>query len=187
MATSSLEIANSALIKIGAERIVAMSDNNARALIMSEQYDKCRRRLLIAHPWNFAIRRLELGENATTPINQWAHAYDLTTTVLRVLEINDDSSAQWVVEGRQVLSDESECIIKYIYDVTDTTQFSKYFEEVLALLLAADTAMTLKNNATHAANLYAAYKQALSEARTFDAQEGSNLQVEADLFLNARF
>ncbi len=187
MATSSVEIANSALIKIGAERIVAMSDSNARALIMNEQYDKQRRRLLIAHPWNFAIQRLELAENAVVPINGWDHAYDLTTSVLRVLEVNDDSSVEWVVEGRQVLTNESECLIKYIKDITDTTQFSKYFEEVLALLMAADACVSLKGNATHAANLFAAYKQALSEARTMDAQEGSNMQVEADLFLNSRF
>lgn len=187
MATSSVEIANSALIKIGAEVIVAMSDSNVRARTMTEQYDKCRRRLLIAHPWNFAIQRLELAENATAPINGWDHAYDLTTDVLRVLEINDDDEAEWVVEGRQILTDESECIIKYIKNVTDTTQFSKYFEEVLALLMAADASMVLKGNATHTTNLYKAYKEALSEARTMDAQEGSNLLVKADLHLNARF
>lgn len=187
MATSSVEIANSALIKIGAEVIVAMSDNNARARIMNEQYDKCRRRLLLLHPWNFAIQRLELAENATEPINGWSHAYDLTTDVLRVLEINDDNAAEWAVEGRQVLTDDSECIIKYIKDVTDTTQFSKYFEEVLSLLIAADSSMTLKGNATHTANLYKAYKEALSEARTMDAQEGSGLAVIADDHLNARY
>lgn len=187
MATSAVEICNSALIKIGAEKINALSDNNARALIMNEQYDKKRRYLLTVHPWNFAIGRAELAENATAPINGWDNAYDMTSDVLRVLEINDDDEQEWVVEGRQILTDESECKIKYIKDLTDVTKFSNHFVEVLATLLAADTCMALKGNATHAANLYNVYLRMLSEARTMDAQEGSNLLVKADLFTNARF
>lgn len=187
MATSAVEIVNSALIKIGAERIGALSDNNARAIIMNEQYDKIRRQIILSHPWNFAIARVELAENATEPINAWDRAFDLPQDVLRVLEINDDNEAEWVVEGRQILTDESECVIKYIKDVTDTTKFSRGFEEVLAFKLAADCCVSLNGSATHAANLYKAYKEALSEARTMDAQEGSNQVVIADLVLNSRF
>jgi len=60
MATSDVEICNSALQKIGAETITTLSDNTRRAALCNRQYDKVRKKLLRAHPWNFAIRRAAL-------------------------------------------------------------------------------------------------------------------------------
>ena len=186
MAASSVAIVNSTLIKIGSQPITSLSDTTDRAILANEQYDKCRRDLLYSHPWNFAIARIELALNATAPINEWDGAYDLTTTVLRVLQINNDSSIEWVVEGQQILCNETTCKIKYIKDITDTSVFSKAFEEVLALRIAYDLSFALTENATQTANLYKAYQDALRAARSFDAQEGSGPQVESDDFFNAR-
>lgn len=61
MATDAVAICNSALLKIGTEKITSLSDNTKRAIICNEQYAKIRDQVLRAHPWNFAIKRVTLS------------------------------------------------------------------------------------------------------------------------------
>lgn len=187
MATSAVAICNSALIKVGADRITALSDTDRRAVLCNEQYSKCRDLLLIAHPWNFAIARAELAEALPVPINGWDHKFSLTSDVLRVLEVNDDRSIRWAVEDRYLMTDETEVEIKYIKQVTDTTKFSKHFEEVLALLIARDVCYALTQSNSLYDRLDKQYRDELRAARSFDAQESSGLEVETDTWLNARY
>ena len=42
LTTTEVSICNSALIKVGAERITSLSDSNKRAQLCSEQYSKMR-------------------------------------------------------------------------------------------------------------------------------------------------
>ena len=188
MATSAVQIVNSALIKIGTERIDSLSDSNTRAIMANEQYAKIRDDLLMIHPWNFAIARASLSASVTAPVDGFEVKYALPSDVLRVLSVNEDSSIEWAVEeGGFLHTDEDTVLIKYIKQVTDTTKFSKTFEEVLALKLASDLCYAIKKDASHAKNLYDAYRYALSQARSFDAQEGyKQIGVESDDWFNSR-
>ena len=64
MAVDAEAICNSALIKIGASKIAALSDTNKRAILCNEQYPKLRDDLLRSHPWNFAIKRKVLSADS---------------------------------------------------------------------------------------------------------------------------
>ena len=68
MITSPVEICNSALIKVGAGRILSLNDDSERALLMKEQYPKLRDDLIFAHPWNFATKRETLAASVTPPL-----------------------------------------------------------------------------------------------------------------------
>lgn len=57
MSASNVEIANSALSKLGAEQITSLSDNTRRAVAANLQFHKIRKNLLRSHPWNFAMKR----------------------------------------------------------------------------------------------------------------------------------
>jgi len=54
---SSVGIANVALSKIGAQRIVAFNENTENARLLNAIYGTIRDEVLRAHPWNFAIKR----------------------------------------------------------------------------------------------------------------------------------
>lgn len=79
MASTSVDICNAALIKVGAETITALSDNNKRARACNERYADIRDVVLAAHPWNFAIGRTQLVDISgfikngrfTTGITNW--------------------------------------------------------------------------------------------------------------------
>lgn len=191
MATSSVEICNSALVKIGATRISSLSDDSKEAKVCNEQYNKLRKKLLLSHLWNFAIRRVALADTGNTPVYEFSNEFALPSDVLRVIETNLLDDQEWVIENnssnqRVLLCNATTINIRYIKDVTDTTVFTPTFEESLAYLMAADLAMSIANSRSLSRDMYAAYKAEVAEARSFDAQENSRQMVEANEWIDVR-
>lgn len=188
MATSETAICNSALVKIGAARISSLSDTTPEGILCNEQYEKLRDDLLYGHPWHFAKVRVELSADATAPEYEWGVRYAIPADCLRVLGTNLQADDPWVTENGYILTNATALKILYIKKVTDTTTFSKAFDEVLATRLAAEICYSLTQNASLQKNLYEAFREKLAEARSLDSQESGNVQkVEASEWLNARF
>lgn len=185
MATSVLSICNSALLKIGSERITSLTENNKRAIICNEQYEKLRDEVLRAHPWNFAIARVEIAQVVSVPAYEYDYYYQLPMDCLRVLDIDTDGG-EWKVEGRYLATNESTVVIKYIKQETDVSKFDPMFCEVLALRIAADIAFPITNSMTLSKAMWDAYNAQLRVTRSMDGQEGSPDSVSADQWVNAR-
>lgn len=190
MATSELSICNDALIRLGCTTIASLSDDSKEADLCNEQYEKCRDQLLSAHPWNFAIARIEIAADADLPTGwednpEWDLSFTLPANCLRVLEL-DDSEAEWAVENGSLFANYDPVFIKYIKKETDTTLYSKHFEKALAYELAMSLVYSFTQSATFVAELRKDYEQAVREARSFDAQEGSVKTVQADDWLLSR-
>jgi hypothetical protein len=200
MADSPVKICNNALIKLGAERINALTDDNKRARLCNERYNDLRREVLRCHPWNFALKRVELVKLVTVPEFEFNYEFQLPVDVLRVLRIDESISggtpftspinfgeAKYKIEGRKLLSNDDTVKILYIYDLTDTTKFDANFDDVLATRIAAELAYNLVQSNSLATNLFNLYDLALGRARTKDGQEGSPDDLNPDFFINARF
>lgn len=103
MATD-VEIANQALLRVGAESITSGEWNtpsNERSRVVKNSWPFVRREVLRCHPWNaVTFRRKLLAENTLhaqiTPSWDFANAFILPTDCLRVLEA--DTDLQWRVE-----------------------------------------------------------------------------------------
>ena len=193
MATSSVEICNSALIKLGARRISALSDDTKPAKLCNEQYDKLRKSVLRAHPWNFAVARKSLAKTANTPSFEFDNEFALGSDVLRVLSTNLLLDEDWQIEvnassGAKVLVTNSDSVkIKYIKNITDTTIFSPDFEEALALRIASDLAYGLTQSRTLQNDMWNAFRLLVSEARSYDAQESQLQEIEANEWIDIRW
>jgi hypothetical protein len=187
MASSPVSICNSALIKVGADRITSLTEDTQRARLVNEQYNKCRKELLRSHPWNFATKRTELAALVQEPEYEYSYQFQLPADCLRVLKTNLYSDEPFKIEGRLLLCDSNTIKILYIKDETDTSKFDASFDETLALRIAADIAYTLSGSATLANGLMEAYKYSLKDARSFDAQEGSADRIIADEWLVTRY
>ena len=191
MATSSVQICNSALIKIGAKTITALTDDSKAARLCNEQYDKLRKKLLRGHLWNFAIFRKSLAATANTPSYGFVNEFLLPSDVLRVIETDLIAGSEWVIEqntdgNKALLCNSSSIKVRYIKDVTNTTLFATDFEEALAYMLAADLAYPLVQSRALMQDMYKLYKAEVSEARSFDAQENSVEEVDADEWTDIR-
>lgn len=186
MASTETSIANSALSKIGAERIISLEDGNERARICKEQLPKIRQALIQSHPWNFAIERVSLGEDLVPPEFGFSHRFLLPNECLRVLETDYDESIRWAIEGRYLVSDCASAKIKFLKDITDYSKVTPLFLEVLALHLAADIAYSLVQSVTLRESLETKAANMLRTTRSFDAQEGTPQRVTASSWIRSR-
>lgn len=58
MATNNLEVANNALMRLGAKKITLLTEETDRARLCNAFIDQVRRQTLRAHPWNCALQRM---------------------------------------------------------------------------------------------------------------------------------
>jgi len=194
--TSAVSICNSALIKLGADRINALNEDNKRARLCNEQYPKLRDDLLRSHPWNFATTRVALSESTYVPSYEYEKSFLIPSDNLRVLstdlnlspsigEIPWDIETNPLTSERVLVTNASTVNIKYIKLVSEE-KFDKRFAETLAFMLAADLAYPITQSTTLAKLAERRLVSHLRDTRTFNGQESNLKRVEADDWLVAR-
>ena len=107
MATDT-EIANQALMRVGAESITSGEWNtpsNERSRVVKNSWPFVRRAVLREHPWNVVTTREKLTEESTASVGlkpqfDFASSYALPASCIRVLEVDTDE--QWRVERAPV-------------------------------------------------------------------------------------
>lgn len=198
MATSEVEICASALDKLGAGTLSSLDDDSKEARLCKRAYPRLRDELLRAHPWNFAITRIEVAPIAEKPIYEFDNQFLIPDDALRILSLDFNinpttSEIPWSVEfnttlGKKViLCNQSSLKIKYIRKVTDVSMFDPIFAEVLAWRIAADLAYPLVQSSALAQGVFQTYLIMIRDARSFDGQEGSLQAIEADDWFFSRF
>ncbi len=198
MAVTSLSICNMALSLIGNKSflITALNEDSEPARQCNLWYEPIRDATLMAHPWNFAIRRAELSQISDTPAYGYAYAYSYPDDFLKVVQTDMAEEAGWEdyrSEGqlgtttRVLLSDEGEVAIEYIAKITDPNAYSPMFVQALVTHLAATICVPLTDSQTRADKIADRYKEIVREARSVDAQEGTPRGLDADTWLNARY
>jgi hypothetical protein len=185
-------ICNSALVKVGADIISAITQNTASAIALNAIYDSVRDEELRKHPWNFAIKRALLAPTSTTPTYNFDYEYDVPNDCLRILDLSDDVDSEgdddfeFQIEGGKLLSNESSLYVRYIRREDDESEWDACFAEVMAWRLAREVAYKLTQSVTLVDAMQKGYEQAIKEARTCDAMEGTMKLLIADKWVDAR-
>ena len=176
---SRVSICNLGLTILGADRITSLEDNAENARRLTAIYDSTLEDVLRAHPWNFAIARVQLAQLATTPLYEYDYEFQLPGNCLRVLSVSDGTNiiSDFKVEGRKLLADDTTVQIKYIANITDPNQYTSQFIYVLASRLAAEIAYAVTNNKATAEQMFDLYLSRLQIAKETDAQESSSVEV----------
>lgn len=185
--TADVDICANALRLLGDDPIVSLEDDSERARLCNAFYAPTRDAVLRAHPWNFALRRAALNRLAAAPLFEWSAQFQLPVDpfCLRVIRTDDDTYP-WKVEGRVLLTNRSEVKILYIARVTDVTLFDPLFTDALTYRLAEKLAMPVTGSLEKARAFRDLYLQVLSEALTYDGQEGTPDILEADHLIRVR-
>lgn len=180
----SVEIANRALTKLGAARIVDFGDNNKGAKFMKANYDMILRAELRAHVWSFAKKRATLPALATAPAWQYAYAYELPEDCLRLIQVNDISLISGLSDahttddrpfnlaGRTIETDLG-APLKIIYTryLTDSALYDDLFVEAFASKLAMEGCEEITGSTTKYESAKGSYKMAINEAVSVNAIE----------------
>lgn len=196
MATSEVEIVNSALVKIGEAPVVSLTEDREQARVASRQYPLKRDELLRRYRWNFAIKRATLAPDATKPAFGYQNRFLMPSTCLRVIGLYDDAELKrnytatrksWKVEGRYILSDTDVLRIFYLDRITDPTQFDPMFVEALAWLLAYDIAYALSSGPALIDRALRGFSETIKDAKRADAVEGTPEHIEASEWTDSRW
>lgn len=194
MASSEVEIANSALVKIGEERISSFDDPGKAARTCKRQYPLMRDRLLEDYNWTFAIARQSLAPDATPPDFGFEQRFLLPADCLRLIGLwtagmdarqYTSTDIAHKVEGRYLLLDDTTAFIFFIKKVTNPIVFAPAFVECLALLLAVDICYDLTGGTAHETRLLQRLDKQIKRARLTQAIQGSPEVIEASEFLDA--
>ena len=176
---SEINIINSALYKMGDERITSRTENTNRARLMDTIYDGVRDALLRENPWNFAIKRASLAADPVAPVYKWATAFAVPADLLYM--VSTEGNSPYRLEGNQILSNQENSLkITYIRRVTDPTEFDTGFAEALASKLAYEGASNIAADNALQAQLLGAYTVTLLHAKKFDGQEDDSRKWPVD-------
>ena len=168
-------ICNSALVKIGAARIVSLDEGSRNANACAELYPKLRDDLLRGHAWNFAIVRVKLARLVSTPAFGFTYEYQLPVDWLRTLAVFDndagDGDVDYRIEGRRLRCSAEDVYLRYVRVVTDANDMPSDFREALALMLARDLAIPIAQSNTLREIMGEAFRDAVGRAKSTDAIE----------------
>lgn len=158
---SQVDIANRALTKLGAARIISFGDDNKQARAVFSMFDIVRDAELRSHIWSFSVKRASLPQLTTTPDWGFKYEYQIPSDCLRILMVNDiyngpDMSdyrnkpvAEYSLEGNKILTNIGAPLkLRYISRVEETTQWDSMFVEAFACRLAMEMCEDLTQSNT---------------------------------------
>lgn len=187
---SETDLLNDALGQIGATPINGIDDGTVNANHCQRFYPALRDGLLRSAHWNFAMKRVELAQEATVPAFEYAYSYALPADCLKIVEYNGATPStgtgtdltllearkqgRWKVEARKLLTNDGTVKIVYIGQITDPNIWDGLFYQMVSTWLAAKLANAItKDGRTASALLRQAVDILLPMAAAVDGQEGS--------------
>lgn len=181
---SVIQIANRALTKLGAARIISLGDDNKQSRAVLSCFDDLRDDELRSHRWSFAMKRTSLAADAEAPAFGFTYAYTLPADFLRIDLVNDEFPAvvmdnyigmetnEYTIEGNKILANIAAPLkLRYIARIEDPNQMDVNFREALSCRIAAELAEDLTQSNQKRELAWNEYKQAVSRAIRTNAIE----------------
>ena len=184
---SETDCLNDALGQIGAARITAIDDGSSNANFCQTFYPALRDGLIRSAHWNFAMTRVELAQDVTAPLFEFAYSYGLPSDLLKVVEYNGANTdttqlfifgrqvvSRYRVEGRHLLTNDGTVKLVYLRRVTNPDEWDALFYQVVTTWLASKLAFAItKDERKSSALLTQAINVLLPTALAVDGQENS--------------
>lgn len=186
--TSEVSIANRVCTLLGADTIIALTDDNNRARTINANYPAIRDAELARRRWRCAIKRASLAALAAAPDSDYARQFQVPNDFLRLIEGGDlvsgpdfsdyrsGSSALYSREGDRILTNLGAPLhIRYLARLTDASLFDAAFAEYLAARVADECCEKITQSDSKRQICMQATKRALLEA-----VRGNALEVPAE-------
>lgn len=197
MALTITDICNQALGRIGAQRIMAIDDNDSKsARVCKNAIEATIKEVARAGDWNCLRVRTTLGQLVATPAFEWAYQYQLPSDFISLVELNGvDYHGQpqddWEIEGRLLLTDAERADVKYTAYVEDTAIWDALFTNAVVVLLASKIAVSIRQDENMASSLLTEYHRiSLPQARTKDGNQKRRIRFDPtkeSMFLSSRY
>ncbi len=194
MPASDVELCSAALNLLGDAAITSLTEDNDRARYCNRLFSLNRDAMTREHPWNCAQTRATLGKLADAPLSAWANQFALPTDpyCLRVLTLNadpgsgEDPGEDFIIEARNLLTDEPTATIVYLKRMTDAAEMDAMFYDALIHRLAWKLAYPITRKRTLRKDAKDEYDDLISSAWGADGQEGTPDPIVSDDLTKAR-
>lgn len=197
--TSEVAIANRALTKLGAARILALTDDVKNAREINSMFESVRDDELRRHNWNFAITRTSLAALVATPSWGYERQFQLPSDCLRVVQVDEfyyvsnlsdyrtTADAPFQIEGRKILTSlDAPLKIRYVFRETDPQQWDSSFIEAFACRLALEACDAITQSNTKKDIIGREYDMAIKMAKRVDAIENPPDAMPDDSWIMSR-
>ncbi len=195
--SSTVDIVNRALSKLGEARLSSLDDSSRAAALAASLYASVRDCEISAHAWNFAKERQKIPCETERPAFGWSYQYLLPADCLRVLSagpwpqpLADDyicgERRSFVLEARSLLTNYGPSLnLLYLSRVSDCSLYPPSFVEALAARLAVEMAESLSGSNSKRELAWQEYERAVAEARRVNAIGLPPLALQDDSWLAA--
>ena len=125
--TTSIDVANRALLLLGAREITSFTENSNEAKIAKALYLSTRDFVLRAYPWASLKKRAKLSKLAEQPVNGYQHQYQLPEDSIRVIEVwcgDHIADEKWEVNGERILTDAHPVSVVYLSNKIAESNYS---------------------------------------------------------------
>jgi hypothetical protein len=187
---SDVEICNRALQKLGAKRIVSLSDDSVNARACNSCYTALRDAELEDNSWTFSIQRYSLAADAVAPSFGPANSYALPAGHLRLLPpypVDNSPYRDWMVESGKVLTNDSSPLnVRCVMQITDANAMHPLFREALSTKIAFELCEELTQSNTKKEALRTDYEAIVRRARKANAIESVPAESAEDPWITGR-
>ena len=188
---SKVDLANEALLLLGANTITSFTDNDSNAVLDNRFCDSERDALLRSHRWNCAVTTANLASLDGTPIIDWEYKFTLPTDpyCLRVLDVRTvtgDIKLDFAVQGRELLTEETAVDITYIQRLIDTMLYDSLLYQALVFRMAWKLSFPITRSSGVMQQMAQLYDAVVRDARAVDSQEGTPETIETETLTDLR-
>lgn len=166
------DVVNLGLMMAGKDPITSIDDTDSTSNRARLIYHPLRDAVLRDHFWNFSIDRKALAQNVIAPVSGFAFGYKRDDLDLRVININEDPGLAWGVEGRNIVTDETAVVAKFIQRVENPDLWDALFLNMFSALLGSRYALIFSHDAAFSTKLLEQYFMMKGDAQAVDGQEG---------------
>ena len=190
--SSIVTICNNALMLVKTKKtITSLSQGTVEADACDIIYEELRDTMLEVHQWNFAVKRVKMGQLLATPGFEWAYAYQLPADFMRLITVHAGSSGgdrvPYKIENGTVVSDATNLSLRYISRVEDPNLMPATFRTALSKLMASRLAVGLANDRLLAEGLYYQYRdEDLPVAKSADSLQDMPEQMPESEWVSVR-
>lgn len=178
---SKIDVLSNALRKLGHASVSAL-DEDEPTIMASDAYEVIYPSLLVRHRWRFASKKAQLAKLTSSPINEWANAFQIPTDCLQT--IGTYPRAAYEIYGDKIYTNQGSLELDYIYAV-NIGDVPAYFQRALEYAVAADVAEGMTSNTSLVQAMNDRAEHELMIAMGVDSQARPNVAIRSNPFLEA--
>lgn len=186
---SEIDVINYALIKLGQNPIISLTDDTPVASTVGLIYPLVRDQLQRLFPWRSCKARKQLAASTETPEWGYGYKYPVPADNLRIIDVYGGSGepyhrlgntegpfprSLWSYENGEILTDiQGPINIIYLKRVTDPNEWDSLQVSAMSAFLAMELAEPLTNSPQKRSQAAAWFQEIMAAAKNASAQEGN--------------